>query len=1348
MRKRILFAICFSLLVASLSIFVNAAVITSADDMLTLMNTPSMWADSYTLTKDIDLSDAVSGLAQAPIGNTSTPFTGTFDGDGYSINGLSLTDYTTNYVALFGYVSNATIKNLTVSGTVSSTGSYVAGVVGGVDGASITVRNCINRCTVSGGVSAAGIVGRIDAGTGTAYISGCKNEGAVTSTGNYAGGILAISTQKGGTITLEQCMNTGSVSGQVYVGGIVGFWRVYSASANMCTLQDCINTGSVYAAQKVVGGIMGTGNNQNYAYTLTRCFNSGSVTSGGSTYVRPIAGATSKATYSAGQMTYCYYSSTDSYTSDSVGYSEPNETYVEDETVAANFPGLSENWVVIDGHAPELAVFYITGSNTVYVSENGLELTDGNTDIGSKSSPFKNFTDAMQCAANSGKDATVIILDSAEIPENYITPVFYDTITVRGGTLVTNGRLLLGGNMIFENITISNNKALVLAAQEHKLVMDEGITVKGSDIYLVGGYESSLNSNSDIPATGYATDITIRSGTYYAVGGGNRFLDGAYSGTIKMTIGKTNPDDILKFTSTLVTGSLNYDGGDGVTATVIFDGDVDSIATYRPVGHAAAGVEGRFDVDIVVQGSAVIGTGSADVRGHDFTLNVYADTRVDGAEDFAAAIIGADNVQPYKRYCLKIKGTHPDNNADKICDNCGAPTACEHESGEWVECIKATCVSSAFYTWYCNDCQELIAEMTKTGEAPDANSHASENYTWQYAEGKYYFTCTACDTKIEQTDAPAIYVSANGDDACDGTTAEKAVATVEEAGSRIANVGGTVVICGSYVLDEDIEIPAHTKTITISGFDADDGYIRGGFCISSNSVISLGGDTKFDNISFDGAYAYIIECNWNNVEFGKIEAVNNACAHIVLGSHKITQNDSTAASATLTITEAATLTRNTAGSFNKTRFYSYIYLGSTFGADGIAVLNKTATLNATDADIGVLYTMSTSSTYKNTPVSNCEATVNLYGDAVVNQGRTGDYNVGYADSTASLKKQTLNFFDNASIGTNYYIRNAENTVINVSSETDGRTRPVTIPFTFYAYGMFATNNTPMNIESNYSTHSFATSVTEPLAFQNAANALKAVTKNVTDECVYDSVKVTVAATPGSEGTKLYACSCGRSYTEEYEYSCTDAAHIYLAKADGTYECTVCSETFDTVSGDIRFALSRVATDSDTVSVILSVNASEISAAQINVSAPDGFTFTGATTAEADGFYVGVSDDGSVVTLLSATGANADINTNFTLAYSVAETVMAGDYVFELTVPEVYNENCEMLIATPVSAIVTVSDEKILRGDIDDDGVVTVHDALKLIKAIVNNEVVANADMNGDGVLNLIDAMRIFKQIVK
>ena len=140
--RRIIFSICIFALALSLSIFASAATISTADELLTLMNTSSMWADDYTLANNINLAEATNGLLQAPIGNETTPYSGTFDGNGYTISGIDINS-TVNGVGLFGYAGNATIKNLTVEGKVTNTAGATAGIVGYVKALPITVENCV-----------------------------------------------------------------------------------------------------------------------------------------------------------------------------------------------------------------------------------------------------------------------------------------------------------------------------------------------------------------------------------------------------------------------------------------------------------------------------------------------------------------------------------------------------------------------------------------------------------------------------------------------------------------------------------------------------------------------------------------------------------------------------------------------------------------------------------------------------------------------------------------------------------------------------------------------------------------------------------------------------------------------------------------------------------------------------------------------------------------------------------------------------------------------------------------------------------------------------------------------------
>ena len=1443
MCKKIISLLIFAL---ALSLLAGAAEINSADDLLTLMNTPSMWADDYILTTDIDLGDATLDLAQSPIGTSAdTPFSGTFDGQGNTISGIYL-DLATGNAALFGYAKNATIENLTVKGTVIGAGNAVGGIVGRVDTSSVTITNCVNYCSISGVDSVGGIIGRVETNSSEVYIAECINYGTVSGA-RYAAGIAGFHSQTGGATTIENCINNGIISASSsYAAGISAYWRVYSGAKNKCFIQDCINSGNVTSAGSYAGGIIAYGSNRDTPYTITRCLNNGSIT--GSKYARPIAGTVSATTNTAGQFNNCYYTSTDTYTTDSYGV----ETFVADATVAANVAGLVENFVLVDGYAPELKAFHnhdykyvasgaehirvcycgdvsvteahsfvggvcdkcgaedvacshenkyevvetkatcatvgskyefcpdcnvkVSGdieialdstnhvgaltmayadgaitytcecgavvytdstlSDTVYVSENGLELAGNITEIGTAANPFKNFTDAMQYAAYAGKDVTVTILDVATTPANYVTPAFDVTVTVTGGKIKFDNRFVMSGKFVFEHIEIAPTTTVVMAAKEHKLVMGEGITCTGGSIYLVGGYEHSLNSNSDIPATGYASDITLRSGSYGAVGGGNRYLSGKYSGTIKLTLGTINSSDTLEITSTFTTASMNYDGGDGVNATVIIDGPV-HINSFCPVTHAGT-ADGRFDIDIVVTAAATTIADKLIYRGSNYGINVYADNRVKGAEDFAAILVGADKVQPYKRYCLKINGEHPDANNNAICDNCGAPTTCEHENGELQKIKDANCVSGTTFAWYCLDCRELIEDAITNDGIIDSDNHISDSYVWQYENGMYFFGCSACGDVTEQSNAPTVYVSQSGSNSLDGMTPKKAVATVEEAVARLANVGGTVMICGEYILGGNLTLPAYDKEITFSGTDNAGEY--GSFVISKGAVITLGGKTKFDKIGFGGSAVYTFECAWNNTTFAHVQPYGTATAKIVLGYNDVTVNDTEATVATLTITEGTT--QRIASARYVDRFYSYIYLGDSIGASGVSVANKNATLNATDADIGVLYTMSTSNAHKDAPVENCETTVNLYGTTKVDKGRTGDYNVGYAESNAVLEKQTINFFDNSFIGSNYYIRNAKNTVINVSTEADGRNIQLRCPITFYAYGTFAKNETAMIVELNCDSHSFTSAVQNPCTFAIAADAIKDYSANVTDVCEYTS-KVTVDATPEADGTKLYSCYCGRKYTEQFAYSCEDYTHYYVAVVDGGYVCTVCDESFAGIKGDNIFAVTVTDVKEETVTASVSVNGN-FAAALVNITIPEGYTFANVSLLENDNFVVMGGENGGIyaVTMLSNDGNVHNVNITFEIVCN-----RTGLGVIEVSVPEIYGNDGDKLVATTVCAEIPEIVEDKLLGDVDGDEILTVFDALVIVRAIVNQTVVSNADMNGDGAVTLLDVIRIFKQLV-
>ena len=179
------------------------------------------------------------------IGSKERPYTGTFDGGGYTVRGLccsnkDIIDSTVQdavYPAgLFGWLKGATVKNLTVTGYVGGR-ACVGGIAGYAD-AGTTILNCRNECIV---VSA----DLFDRKYGRAQ---------------YAGGIVGYNA---GSVTA--CCNTGTVTGVDSVGGIAG--------GSTGAVSDCYNVGAVTGSSHV-GGIAGNGG------TVSYCYNVGAVTGG------------------------------------------------------------------------------------------------------------------------------------------------------------------------------------------------------------------------------------------------------------------------------------------------------------------------------------------------------------------------------------------------------------------------------------------------------------------------------------------------------------------------------------------------------------------------------------------------------------------------------------------------------------------------------------------------------------------------------------------------------------------------------------------------------------------------------------------------------------------------------------------------------------------------------------------------------------------------------------------------------------------------------------------------------------------------------------------------------------
>ena len=192
------------------------------------------------ITLDTDID--LTGKDWTPIGTDyDNSYKGTFDGGGHTITGLT---FTTNdeYAGLFGWLNRAgTVKNVVMEG-IQITCNHSLGYAGGVAGFS---RGIIENCSVSGSVS------------GTVYVGGVVGD------------------QIGGSIT--GCSSSATVKGTVDVGGVAG------QTNSSATLTACYATGNVIiemAPKKNIAG--GSLVGMNAGSSLLACYATGNVTSTGS----------------------------------------------------------------------------------------------------------------------------------------------------------------------------------------------------------------------------------------------------------------------------------------------------------------------------------------------------------------------------------------------------------------------------------------------------------------------------------------------------------------------------------------------------------------------------------------------------------------------------------------------------------------------------------------------------------------------------------------------------------------------------------------------------------------------------------------------------------------------------------------------------------------------------------------------------------------------------------------------------------------------------------------------------------------------------------------------------------
>ena len=216
---------------------------------------------NITLDKNIDLT----GKDWTPIGTDyDNSYTGTFDGGGHTITGLT---FTTNdkYAGLFGWLNKAgTVKNVVMEGVQITSNQIYGGSIGGVVGYSWgTIENCSVSGSVSGTVYVGGVVGAQIDGS----ITGCSSSATVKGTVDVGG----VAGQTNSSATLTACYATGNVTIEINPAKNIAGGSLVGMNAGS-SLLACYATGNVTSTGSSTGKVHIGGFLGNNYTTVTACY--------------------------------------------------------------------------------------------------------------------------------------------------------------------------------------------------------------------------------------------------------------------------------------------------------------------------------------------------------------------------------------------------------------------------------------------------------------------------------------------------------------------------------------------------------------------------------------------------------------------------------------------------------------------------------------------------------------------------------------------------------------------------------------------------------------------------------------------------------------------------------------------------------------------------------------------------------------------------------------------------------------------------------------------------------------------------------------------------------------------
>lgn len=285
-----------------------------------IKNVGDLQGITFDLSKNYILGNDIvvpSTYEYMPVGDSTNPFTGVLNGNGYKIDNLKINNVFSD-TGLFAATKNATIKDLTltdvnitgtsdvgsligyaidgniisninVTGIIKGTADNVGGLIGYANNTSennLMITNCSADVVVNGNSQVGGLIGYIyNTSFGSNLISNAYTNGSVTGIGNNVGGLVGYSNSNiDGETTISKTYSSTYTQGNSYVGGLIG----------QTNYSNILNSYSIWqlSANSYGGGLIGRSNNT----TIENSYTTVKITSNATTGIGGMVGTSNNST--------------------------------------------------------------------------------------------------------------------------------------------------------------------------------------------------------------------------------------------------------------------------------------------------------------------------------------------------------------------------------------------------------------------------------------------------------------------------------------------------------------------------------------------------------------------------------------------------------------------------------------------------------------------------------------------------------------------------------------------------------------------------------------------------------------------------------------------------------------------------------------------------------------------------------------------------------------------------------------------------------------------------------------------------------------------------------------------